>query len=350
MIAMPNNVQMDELMESMRRMLKTSARMYMHLTKATIDRFGRDGEMTVRYGLRAYGSWRGLEMRAAHHALGLDINMKNLIGCWDNASTYIVKDSMEAEGTYKPYDTRFDVPYCPAAEAWKEAEFFQWGHVYCDEFHQACASAYHPDGNVVIPQNMMKGDDHCHFRWIMPPDAEKLELGEPSELGTRLARDYSASSELEAAWLSLKRSGRLVGGRFVTAARVVLDRHGEAGRQMINEALASWGADRGRHLRDEHLGRGIEPSLQNFVRHHDFPMHLVWSVREIEMEASRVVLEISDTPQDQAWADLGAAELGMVWYEASYPSMAAAYLPGTAVRWTIPRGGSRRLELALAGA
>ena len=200
--------------------------MYMHLTKVTIERFGRDGEMTIRYGLRAYGKWRGIEMREAHHAMGLEINMKNLIGCWDNASTYIIKDDMEQQGTYKPYDTRFDVHYCPAAEAWKDAEFHQWGHVYCDEFHQACASTYHPDGNVVIPRNLMKGDDHCHFQWIMPPNAEKLDLGEPSELGRKLARDYTASTDIEAAWLSLKRSNRLVGGRFYTHASVILERHG----------------------------------------------------------------------------------------------------------------------------
>src|SRR5260221_10950472 len=53
----------------------------------------------------------------------------------------------------------------------------------------SCASTYHPDGNVVIPQSLMKGDDHCHFQWIMPPNARTLDLGEPSELGRKLARD-----------------------------------------------------------------------------------------------------------------------------------------------------------------
>ena len=171
-----------------------------------------------------------------------EINMKNLIGCWDNASTYIVKDAIETEGSHDPYDTRFDVHYCPAAEAWRDAEFFHFGHVYCDEFHQACASTYHPDGNVVIPQNLMKGDDHCHFQWIMPPNARKLELGAPSALGQKLARDYTAGSEIEGAWLSLKRSNRLVGGRFFTHAKVILERHGEDGENVIKAALAEWGA------------------------------------------------------------------------------------------------------------
>ena len=54
------------------------------------------------------------------------------------------------------YDTRFDVHLCPTSMAWKEDDFHQWGHVYCDEFHQVCASTYHPDGNVVIPRNLIK--------------------------------------------------------------------------------------------------------------------------------------------------------------------------------------------------
>lgn len=347
---MPNDLSMDEMIAAMKRLLKTSARMYMHITKATIERFGREGEMTIRYGLRAYGHWRGAEMREAHHAMGLELNMKNLIGCWDNASTYIVKDEMEEDGQYKPYDTRFDVHYCPAAEAWKDAEFHRWGHVYCDEFHQACASTYHPDGNVVIPQNLMKGDDHCHFRWVMPPDAQVLDPGQPSELGRRLARDYVASTNLEAAWMSLKRSNRLVGGRFYAHARVILDRHGEDGRIAILMALEKWGAERGRLLRAEHEEAGIETCVASFIRHHDMPVHMIWS-HSIEMlPDGGAVLEISDTPHDEAWEDTMSVELGALWYRGAYPAMARAYLPNLVAEWTQLKADgalSNRLELKM---
>ena len=140
MIAMPNDANLDDIIEAMKSLMKCSGRIYMHFARATIERFGREGEMTVRHGLRAYGLFRGLEMRAAHHAMGRDINMETLIHCWDNASTYVIKDDTEDNGTFEPTYVRFDVHYCAAAEAWKNAEFFHWGHVYCDEFHQACAS------------------------------------------------------------------------------------------------------------------------------------------------------------------------------------------------------------------
>ena len=352
MMSMPNDARLDDLVEAIKTVLTSQGRIYMHFAKATIERFGREGEMTVRLGLRAYGLWRGREMRAAHHALGKDINMATLIGCWDNASTYVIKDDMDESGTFEPSNVRFDVPYCPAAEAWQDAEFYQWGHVYCDEFHQACASAYHPDGNVVIPQNMMKGDSHCHFQWIMPPDAETLELGAPDALGRKLARDYQPSGELEDAWLALKRSNRLLGGHYFTLARPLIERHGEAGRAAVVDALERWGAERGRLLRQRHEAAGIEPGLAAFVRHHDLPLALVWESAEVEASTTRVVVEIGDTPHDDAWADADVRELGALWYETAYPAMVAAYLPGAGSQWTRLRARGdavSRLELSNPG-
>lgn len=334
-IVMPNDLSMDDVVEAMKRVLKAGSRMYVHLTRATIERYGREGEMTVRYGLRAYGQWRGTEMREAHHALGLEINMKNLIGCWDNSSTYIAKDDMAVDGVFEPYYSRHDVHYCPAAEAWKDVDFHQWGHVYCDEFHQACASTYHPDGNVVIPTNLMKGDDHCHFRWVMPPTAPKLELGEPTALGSRLAQDYRAESELEAAWKSLKRTDRLMGGWFYTLAGVILDRHGEAeGRDVILDALEKWGAERGSILRREHEELGIKRSAANFVCHHDFPARMVWDHRIEMLPNDGIAVELIDTPHDDAWVDTGSVELGGLWYRGSYPAMARSYMSGLSADWT----------------
>jgi hypothetical protein len=339
-MTMPQGLRLEPMVEDIQRLLKVGARMYMCMTRATLEKHGRDGEMPVRHGLRAYGLWRGREMREAHHALGLEINMASLIQCWDSASVFIVKDREDTAPDYKPYDVRFDVHLCPAALAWKEDDFHQWGHVYCDEFHQACASAYHPDGHVVIPENMMKGDDHCHFQWVMPPNAERLELGEPTELGRRLARDYQAESDIEGAWQALKRTNRLIGGRYVTAARVLVERFGDDGRDTIRRAMRSWGRLRGEHLRREHDEKGIERSPVSFMHHHDLPFGIVWDVDEEIADDGTLLARIHDTPHDEAWrdldgADLGvAADLGTLWYEESYAAMVEAYLPGARLEWT----------------
>lgn len=352
MLTMPNDIALEDIVESMEVMLRSQARIYIHLARAALARFGRDGERSVRLGLRAYGHWRGREMREAHHALGRPINMKTLISCWDNASTYVDKGTQQAHDSFQDYDAEHDVHYCPAAEAWKAADCHQMGHWYCDEFHQAAARTYHPDGNVTIHENLMKGDDHCHFRWLMPPDAAELELGDPTELGARLASDYEATSEIEGAWKSLKRSNRLLGGHFFTCAVPIIERHGAAGREAVREALVNWGRERGHLLRARHAERDIAVTLANFIRRHDLPVRLIWPLREVEVNDHRVIVEIDDTPQDQAWADAGAFELARLWYEASYPAMAAAYLPRTRSRWTALRANgdaTNRLSLELEG-
>ena len=96
----------------------------------------------------------------------------------------------------------------------------------------------------------------------MPPGAQTLALGEPTELGKRLARDYRAGSDIEGAWQALKRTNRLVGGRFVTAARVLVDTFADDGLETIRDAMRRWGRMRGEHLRAEHEARAFPSHRQ----------------------------------------------------------------------------------------
>jgi len=101
-MTMPQGLRLEPMVEDIQRLLKVGARMYMCMTRATLEKHGREGEMPVRLGLRAYGLWRGREMREAHHALGLEINMASLIQCWDSASVFIVKDRKDTAPDSSP--------------------------------------------------------------------------------------------------------------------------------------------------------------------------------------------------------------------------------------------------------
>ncbi|MBN36390.1 MAG: hypothetical protein CMM46_16745 [Rhodospirillaceae bacterium] len=136
---MPNDLRLEDVLASMDQVLKAQARIYMQLAREATERFGRDGERSVRLRLRAYGLCRGREMQEAHYAAGHPINMETLMRCWDNASVYVAKDTIIGEGRYSPRDVEFNTSHCPTAEAWKEVDFHHMGHWYCDEFHQAAA-------------------------------------------------------------------------------------------------------------------------------------------------------------------------------------------------------------------
>ena len=330
-IQSPERIDMAEAIPAMNVLLGVLGRMYMHYANTVIDAAGQPGEMTVRTHLRQFGHFRGTEMREAHHAMGKPIDMATITCFWDNASTYVIHDDMEA-GKYTPSDSSFDVHFCPASLAWKEAGFHRWGHVYCDEFHQACASTYHPDGNVVIPINMMKGDDHCAFRWIMPADARALDLGEPTELGRRLARTYQEDTTEEGALNAMRRTSRLVGGCYLSMVHPLLERHSEPeARQMQRDFLRVWSAERGQMMRADHEARGIAITPANLVREMDLCAKYVWDIAAESATPDSYEATIAWTPMDQAWEDYDLVDDARIFWEESFPALAAAYDPGLSV-------------------
>lgn len=313
-------------MPAIKTLLQAGARLYMHFARETLATFGRDGEMTVRHHLRGYGKWRGTEMREAHNAMGREINMETLNRCWDSASVFIVKEDLESKGKYTPTDVIYDVHVCPAAEAWKADDFHQWGHVYCDEFHQACASTYHPDGNVVIPINMMKGDDHCHFRWILPGNASEVDYYPPSELGLKLAQYYVAETPERASYDAFVRTSRLIGGRYWTMTEALFQRHDEgAAEACIRRFVRNWATQQGQLMRQSHEGRGVAPTASTFFREMDLASKFVWEIAEEVDCAEGYAATVDWTPMDDAWRDLHADRVARIFWEESLPMAARAY-------------------------
>ncbi|MFT4038252.1 MAG: L-2-amino-thiazoline-4-carboxylic acid hydrolase, partial [Thermomicrobiales bacterium] len=250
---------------------------------------------------------------------------------WDNASTYVIHDDMDA-GTYTPTDSAFDVHFCPAALAWKDAGFHRWGHAYCDEFHQACASTYHPDGNVVIPINMMKGDDHCAFRWIMPSTARPLDLGEPTALGQRLARTYEQATDEEGAMNAMRRTSRLVGGCYLAMVQPLRERHApEVADAILRDFLTIWAAERGELMRADHQARGIAVTPANLIREMDLCAGYIWDMEDEVSAEGGYAAEIRSNPIDTAFADYTLGADAPRFWEATLPALAGGYDPGLRV-------------------
>ncbi len=307
-------------------LLQAGARLYRQFTIEVLETFGRAGEMTVREHLRAYGAWRGTEMREAHNALGRRIDMETLMRGWDSASTYVVKDELEDGGHYSPGDVSFDVTYCPAAEVWKAEDFHRWGHVYCDEVHQAVAGAYHPDGTVVIPINMMKGDGCCRFRWVLPQDSARVAPYPAGELGARLADTYRATSEADGARLAMVRTSRLLAARYLTFARAIRSRHEEGEAQhCVERALRRWAHERGALLARRHEQDGVEPVPANLVRQSDLAAKWCWELSETDVGDDRYRAEVAHNPLDETWRDYDAGADARTFWEQSVPAFALGY-------------------------
>jgi hypothetical protein len=318
---------MEELTQALHRIERIDSFFYYHLVTATLNHFGADGEMTVRQATRRYGRWRGTEMREAHLALGKPIHMETLMRNWDAASVVVAQDSVD-EGSFSPHLVVHDVNLCLAADLWRGRGFHRWGHVYCDEFHQSCASAYHPDGHVVIPENKMKGDKMCKFRWVMPPTETPYAFPPPTELGKKLAKDYRGSDEKERAFYALKRGYRLVGAIYQAFALQLASDFGPQGNAPLSNALRAWGADRGRMMREQHLKSGLEAQPVNMFRFSDLPDSFVCDVRERNVDAQACTIEVQKTPVLESLSDYGLSHLAEPFYREVYGAMASAYRSG----------------------
>lgn len=350
----PQDIDTERVKRSLHNILQSGARLYMHFANESLATFGEGAGMTVRTHLREYGKWRGTEMREAHNAMGKEINMETLNRCWDSASVFVIKDDVETKGKYTPYDVIYDVHYCPAAEAWQAEGFWRWGHVYCDEFHQACASTYHPDGNVVIPINMMKGDDHCHFRWVLPANAREVDYAPPSELGSKLAQYYQADTVARGSYDALVRTSRLIGGRYWTMTKALFMRHPEdEAEAVVRRFVRNWATQRGEILRNDHQALGMELTAENLVREMDLACKYVWEMSEETSLPGRYAVDVAWTPMDDAWADLDASRVARIFWEESLPVLVESYNPNiqlnlASTRWT--GGETMRLEFTEGGA
>lgn len=331
------------------RCLQASSRLYMFFARQTLEDAGSEGETAVRESVRRYGEWRGTEMREAHISLGEPVNVETLMRNWDSASTYVAKDEVQDQGSYAPHDVRFDVTYCPAALSWKEDGFHRWGHVYCDEFHQAAASAYHPDAMVTIPINMMKGDDRCAFRWVMPNrdegDLSPRPPEERSELGDELSRLYTRTSdESEGMRLALTRTNRLLGGRYQTFVQA-LEAHlpPERVRLVVERALERWSADRGSRLRQWFRQRGEpDPSGAIAWRELDLAPGFTWEARLREKDRRLLSAEILSTPLDDVWFTYGFGAWADLFWRTSFPALFRAVYPGSDVSVETDADGALR--------
>ena len=90
--------------------------------------------------------------------------------------------------------------------------------------------AYNPDGCVVIPRCLTKGDACCDFRWILTPGA-KLAFSDisPNYPGQDFAFDYLSKDPSTAEFKSLRRGVRLFATEIQTIKQILIDDFSDEG-------------------------------------------------------------------------------------------------------------------------
>ena len=133
---------------------------YWQVSKTVIEELGEKGAEAVRKGIRRYGTYRGERLREEHLQKGLELNVENLMNHYDLQTQYCLR---RKRFVFTPDELVSEVYECPHWEVWKALGDPDIAVAYCEEFHPAMWSAYHPKMRLRMPKILTRGDECCRF-------------------------------------------------------------------------------------------------------------------------------------------------------------------------------------------
>lgn len=285
------NLSFEELTRQAGLLMRTHAVLYYAVSKVMTEKKGFEGGRAVRRWVRIQANWRGEEMKKAHTALGMPVDVEHIQRFWDNALSDFWH---RKEGKYTTYDVDMQVPSCAYADVWKERNWWIWGHIYCDELHQHILETYNPDGVVVIPQCLMKGDSQCDFRWILPPSA-RLSFEDVKEdyPGQDHRRDYLADTPEEAQKKNIRRGVRILGMELFMLKKTLQEAFEEEAESLYGEIMKLTAQERGKDFVRHFEASGKKPLTFSIS---DFDIPLCVFEPEIVEEKEKITVRFTDNP------------------------------------------------------
>ena len=325
---MTENHTLEKMNRHLPRLMRTQGIIYIAGAKELIGDFGHAGEESVRQWIRRYATWRGRELRKGHMAMGLPINMESLQRYWDSAVALTSQHigDPEAGGSWAPYDVRLTVkgPECTTYHPWAEEGFWLWGHVFCEEYHQNAAQAYHPEAVVVIPQCLTKRDSFCDFRWVMPPNARKELEPIPPYPGQDVLKDWRRDTEKQTILSAMRRTTRGYAAMIYTLRQVLSEYHSEKAESKFIEILEQVAAERGSDLKKEKDGENWGSDPNNLFLNFDLPYAFIWE-SERKTIPGGIEIEVAYCPFAETWGWMGALSDMKPYCERTYCGIVTNY-------------------------
>lgn len=293
---------------------------YMYLARPAFERFGKDGEIAIRRGLRAYGNIRGKLMRKWHSEIELPINVESVNRAWYGSSTFRAEkpgDMFKETVVFKPYYVHFKFAPCAFHDAWKEEGFEREGYRYCDEIHQEVAMAYHPNAIVEIHENLNKGDPYCLFKWMMLPEFPEEEVDRSGY--EKMEKRMRENPEKEAlANLKMQtRCGALIQSCLSDS---LIKQFGEKGEELVRTALRDLGLKEAERIRVKLKDAGKEFTVKEALDEFDLPYGLLWEM-DVEVSDGVFKADVEYCPLAELWSEIGHEKLGLMYCREIYGSV-----------------------------
>lgn len=152
------------------------AKLFAHLSKAVVDRFGEEGKDAIREGVRTFGEERGRDIARRAAAAGQPNDIHSYLPNYDMGRS----DLFEYETEYHPVEIEQNFTRCAFGDQWKKDGMEEYGILYCQMIDPAIAKGYNPNFEVVHDKYLLK-DGHCHFRFQMKSSEKEPGGGENAD-------------------------------------------------------------------------------------------------------------------------------------------------------------------------
>lgn len=138
------------------------AKLFAHLSKAVVDKFGEEGQDAIREGVRTFGEERGRDIARRAAANGQPNDITSYLPNYDMGRS----DLFEYETSYEPQEIEQTFTRCAFGDTWKADGMEEYGILYCQMIDPSIAKGYNPNFEVIHDKYLVK-DGHCHFRFQM---------------------------------------------------------------------------------------------------------------------------------------------------------------------------------------
>ncbi len=292
-------------------MIRSAAMLFMESAKYLDAQWGLEGRNILRAATRNVGTWRGNQLRKAHMALNVPINMESLCKKWDSPSaTKHLGPIWESQGEWSKDNVAVPVPFfesaCESADLWtKDADerAYMLGHIYCDEFHIKFVQGYHPESVVVIPHCIMKGDPQCDFRFMLPPHSSTppplplYENENPAEdwQGEGLVKEYG----------ELRRKARITAGRIYYIYDSLKKSNLPEYKTVFSTIINNWSKRRAADEQLKNKNSKHENTIYALFSELGTPYEFIWKASFSENSNGEFEMNIPYCPYLETWKWLG---------------------------------------------
>ncbi|MBU9713398.1 L-2-amino-thiazoline-4-carboxylic acid hydrolase [Bacillus tamaricis] len=145
-------------------MYSIMAKMFGYISKAVVDRFGIEGEESVKQGVWNFGHERGQGIAKRAKFAGESNEKGNYLSNYDMGRSEL----FEYETLFYPTEIEQTFTKCAFADQWKKEGMEEYGILYCHMIDPAIAKGFNPNFEVIHDQYILKkGEGVCHFRFQM---------------------------------------------------------------------------------------------------------------------------------------------------------------------------------------